>query len=303
MIGHSLGGDRRDRDGRVRAGDRARRRAADGQLGEPRPRVRPRLRARKVARRSAIDAVLSTGSGFGGFQSAMVFARPKELQEVSSMRRSLASMPTRSRVVITGIGVVAPDGIGTEAWWQATLAGKSGDRPHHALRPRRSTRRSSPARSTASTPTDYIDQRLIVQTDRWTLDGAGRHADGAGRRRASTRRSRTRTRMSVITASASGGNEFGQREIQNLWGKGPSFVGAYQSIAWFYAATTGQISIQHGMKGPCGVVVAGGRRRPGRALARAARRSGAASTSVVSRRHRGADRAVRADLPADATGG
>ena len=65
-------------------------------------------------------------------------------------------------------------------------------------------------------------------------------------------------RMSVITASASGGNEFGQREIQNLWGKGPIFVGAYQSIAWFYAATTGQISIKYGMKGPCGVLVSEG---------------------------------------------
>ena len=63
-------------------------------------------------------------------------------------------------------------------------------------------------------------------------------------------------RMSVITASSSGGNEFGQKEIQNLWGKGPIFVGAYQSIAWFYAATTGQISIKYGMKGPCGVLVA-----------------------------------------------
>ena len=65
-------------------------------------------------------------------------------------------------------------------------------------------------------------------------------------------------RMSVITASSSGGNEFGQREIQSLWGKGPIFVGAYQSIAWFYAATTGQISIKHGMKGPCGVLIAEG---------------------------------------------
>ena len=65
-------------------------------------------------------------------------------------------------------------------------------------------------------------------------------------------------RMSVITSSASGGNEFGQREIQNLWGKGPIFVGAYQSIAWFYAATTGQISIKYGMKGPCGVLVSEG---------------------------------------------
>jgi 3-oxoacyl-(acyl-carrier-protein) synthase len=64
--------------------------------------------------------------------------------------------------------------------------------------------------------------------------------------------------MSVITASSSGGNEFGQREIGNLWGKGVLYVGAYQSIAWFYAATTGQIAIKWGMKGPCGVVLSEG---------------------------------------------
>jgi 3-oxoacyl-(acyl-carrier-protein) synthase len=33
----------------------------------------------KVAKTRKVDAVLSTGSGFGGFQSAMIFARPKEL--------------------------------------------------------------------------------------------------------------------------------------------------------------------------------------------------------------------------------
>jgi len=31
-----------------------------------------------VARRNKVDAVLSTGSGFGGFQSAMIFTRPRE---------------------------------------------------------------------------------------------------------------------------------------------------------------------------------------------------------------------------------
>ena len=36
----------------------------------------------KVARKKHIDVALSTGSGFGGFQSAMIFARPKELMEV-----------------------------------------------------------------------------------------------------------------------------------------------------------------------------------------------------------------------------
>jgi len=34
-----------------------------------------------VARQHHVDAALSTGSGFGGFQSAMIFARPPELQE------------------------------------------------------------------------------------------------------------------------------------------------------------------------------------------------------------------------------
>ena len=34
----------------------------------------------KVAKEKHVDAALSTGSGFGGFQSAMIFARPKELR-------------------------------------------------------------------------------------------------------------------------------------------------------------------------------------------------------------------------------
>jgi minimal PKS ketosynthase (KS/KS alpha) len=38
----------------------------------------------RVAKRQRVDAALSTGSGFGGFQSAMIFARPPELKEASS---------------------------------------------------------------------------------------------------------------------------------------------------------------------------------------------------------------------------
>jgi minimal PKS ketosynthase (KS/KS alpha) len=37
-----------------------------------------------TARRKQVDAALSTGSGFGGFQSAMIFARPPELQEMGT---------------------------------------------------------------------------------------------------------------------------------------------------------------------------------------------------------------------------
>jgi act minimal PKS chain-length factor (CLF/KS beta) len=61
--------------------------------------------------------------------------------------------------------------------------------------------------------------------------------------------------MAVITANATGGVEVGQRELQKLWTDGPEHVSAYMSVAWFYAATTGQLSIRHKMRGHCGVVV------------------------------------------------
>jgi 3-oxoacyl-(acyl-carrier-protein) synthase len=160
------------------------------------------------------------------------------------------------RAVITGIGVVAPNGIGTEPWWDATQKGTSGlGRITHFDPSKYATQIAGEVNGFEAT--DYIEQRIVVQTDRWTwmaLAAAGMALEDA----AFDPKSVDPYRMSVITASSSGGNEFGQKEIQNLWGKGPIFVGAYQSIAWFYAATTGQISIKHGMKGPSSVVIADG---------------------------------------------
>ena len=152
--------------------------------------------------------------------------------------------------------MVAPNGIGAEAWWEATKAGTSGiDRITRFDPSRYSTQLAGEVDGFEAD--DYIEKRLQVQTDRWThmalaatqmaLEDAeydpSQHDEWS---------------QSVITASSSGGNDFGQREIQSLWYKGPGFVGAYQSIAWFYAATSGQISIRHNLKGPCGVVVSEG---------------------------------------------
>jgi act minimal PKS chain-length factor (CLF/KS beta) len=62
--------------------------------------------------------------------------------------------------------------------------------------------------------------------------------------------------MGVVTASSSGGFEFGQNELQALWSQGSNYVSAYQSFAWFYAVNTGQISIRNGMQGPSAALVA-----------------------------------------------
>jgi minimal PKS chain-length factor (CLF/KS beta) len=160
--------------------------------------------------------------------------------------------PSR-RSVITGVGVVAPNGIGTEAWWTATKAGTSGIDTIKRFDPSKySTRLAGEVDD--FNPSDWIERRLQVQTDRWTwmaLAATQMAFEDAAFDPAEFDEWST----GAITASSSGGNEFGQKEIQALWGKGPKYVGAYQSIAWFYAATTGQISIKHGLKGVCGVIV------------------------------------------------
>lgn len=158
------------------------------------------------------------------------------------------------RGAITGLGVVAPTGNTVDEHWQAVLAGRSAigavaefqsaGYPVHLG-----------GQVRGFEPKLRVPSRLIPQTDRWTQFGieasnaaladAGAEVDRIGE-----------YDMAVVTASSSGGTEFGQREIEALWNKHPSYVGVYQSIAWFYAATTGQLSILHGMRGPCGVVCA-----------------------------------------------
>ncbi|MFD0264286.1 ketosynthase chain-length factor [Kitasatospora indigofera] len=156
------------------------------------------------------------------------------------------------RAVVTGLGVVAPNGVGADAFWKATRQGVSVlDRisregcGHLPLR-------------VAGEVRDFdaniaIDGRFLVQTDRFT-HYAMAAADLAVADAGFVPDENAPFGVGVVTAAGSGGGEFGQRELQQLWGEGPRFVGPYQSIAWFYAASTGQISIRGGFRGPCGVV-------------------------------------------------
>ncbi|MFE0151294.1 ketosynthase chain-length factor [Nonomuraea sp. NPDC059007] len=158
----------------------------------------------------------------------------------------------RERLGVTGIGVVAPNGTTTEEYWAATLAGRSGIGPITRFDPA-----SYPARLAGEvrgfTARELLPSRITTQTDHWThmgLVAADRALADAGVRPADL----PEYEMTVVTASSSGGTEFGQKEMTGLWGKGPDHVGAYQSIAWFYAASTGQISIRNGMRGPCAAI-------------------------------------------------
>ncbi len=180
-----------------------------------------------------------------------------ERPEPGFAERPFVSLPDAARTaVFTGIGVVAPNGADTDSWWEATKAGKSGiDRITRFDPARYDTQLAGEV--SGFNVDDHIDMRLQKQTDHWThmaLAATQMAFDDGGFEPFA----QDPYSMSVITASSSGGNEFGQKEIEALWAKGPGFVGAYQSIAWFYAATSGQISIKHNLMGPCGVVVAEG---------------------------------------------
>ena len=159
-----------------------------------------------------------------------------------------------NRAVITGIGVVAPSGIGADAHWKSVLDGTS-----KLSRITRFDPSSYPVTLAGEVPEfnveDYVTARLKVATDRWTWHGFAATQE-ALQDSGVDLSTVDPYEAAVALASSSGGNEFGQGELQALWAEADGQVSVYQSIAWFYAASVGQISILHQLKGQCAVLVA-----------------------------------------------
>ncbi|SED92263.1 act minimal PKS chain-length factor (CLF/KS beta) [Streptomyces sp. 3213] len=158
------------------------------------------------------------------------------------------------RAVITGLGVLAPNGLGAEEYWKALLAGESG-----IAELSRFDTSGYPARLAGEIRdfdgAEHLPSRLMPQTDistryalvaaDWALADAGIDA-GAGI---------DDYDMGVITSTSQGGFDFTHREFHKLWSQGPEYVSVYESFAWFYAVNTGQISIRNGMRGPSAALV------------------------------------------------
>jgi 3-oxoacyl-(acyl-carrier-protein) synthase len=152
-------------------------------------------------------------------------------------------------VVVTGIGVVAPNGIGKEAFWHATSNGQSGIR----LIERISTH-DLPIQVAGEVkgfrPEEYLDRKLTNRTDRMThlalaaVDEALRDAGLALAEEPSHR-------MGAVIANTFGGVEYVVEQIQALHVRGPRSMSAYTSIAWLQVANVGQISLRYGMQGYC----------------------------------------------------
>ena len=170
MVGPLARSDRLHRTGRLRPGDRARGGSPHREPGDPRPRLRPGLRAQ--------DRPGSAGRrrGVGGQRVRRIPVRDRPGQAGGGG----VTQPTR-RAVITGIGVVAPTGIGAAAHWRSVLAGKLGVRRIAAFDP-------TGYAATLAGQVDGLPRRRARRRAARRPDGsldlnvAGRHPAGPGRR-------------------------------------------------------------------------------------------------------------------------
>ncbi|HEY4034205.1 MAG TPA: beta-ketoacyl-[acyl-carrier-protein] synthase family protein [Ktedonobacteraceae bacterium] len=153
------------------------------------------------------------------------------------------------RVVITGLGVVAANGIGKEAFWDATSQGISGIQRISRF-------------STTDVPisvggevnnfvvSDYIDRKLMNRTDRST-----HYALAAVQQAVQDAKlvltDENRQRVGIVIASTLGGAEYVLQQLQAFYTRGLRAMSAYTAIAWLQVANVGQTSIRYGIQGYC----------------------------------------------------
>lgn len=156
---------------------------------------------------------------------------------------------SKRRVVITGLGVVAPNGLGKEAFWDATQKGVSGIKQIQRI-------------STVDIPiqvagevTNFsveglLDRKLANRTDRVT------HFALAAMQEALTDASLVLSqenprRVGAVMACSWGGVEYVTNEAIAIYTRGPRAMSAYTAIAWLQVANVGQASIRYGFQGYC----------------------------------------------------
>ncbi len=156
---------------------------------------------------------------------------------------------TKRRVVITGLGVVAANGIGKEAFWDATCKGISGIKPIQ-----RFYTENLPIRVAGEVSNfvvnDHIDRKLANRTDRMThlilptIQEALQDAN-------LTLSEENPHRVGAVIANTFGGIEYVSEQVHTLYTRGPRYLSAYTAIAWLQVANVGQASIRYGICGYC----------------------------------------------------
>ena len=152
------------------------------------------------------------------------------------------------RVVVTGVGLVSPVGIGTEQSWQAVLEGRSGVSQISLF-----DASAFPCRIAGEIrgfqPEQYLEKKEIKKTGRFiqfavaatdfALQCARLKIDAAGA-----------DRIGVYIGSGIGGFEVIEREFEVLLAHGPKRISPFFIPATVVNLASGYVSIRVGAKGP-----------------------------------------------------
>jgi 3-oxoacyl-[acyl-carrier-protein] synthase II len=152
------------------------------------------------------------------------------------------------RVVVTGIGVICPTGIGTENAWKAILAGRSGIGPVTLF-----DATPFPCRIAGEVPAfdplDFVEKKDVKKTARF-IHFALAATEFAVRHAGLDMTAEHPDRVGVFVGSGVGGFEAIEREHAKLTSQGPGRVSPFFITAAIVNLAAGQISIRWGAAGP-----------------------------------------------------
>ncbi|GCE21257.1 beta-ketoacyl-[acyl-carrier-protein] synthase family protein [Dictyobacter kobayashii] len=161
-----------------------------------------------------------------------------------------------AKIVITGMGVLSPYGVGPDVLWEKLLAGESGITPLTAFDTSHLQCRAG-GQLLDFKPTNYLSPRVVRKIDLFStyalvaVQAALKQADlllESGKPKWSQQEQGS-NRVGLCIGNNLGGWQYAERELRHLWQQGPREVSPYMATAWFPAAVQGNMSIQYGIKG------------------------------------------------------
>ena len=161
----------------------------------------------------------------------------------------------KRRVVITGLGVITPNGIGKEKFWKALKEGKSGIK-----KITRFDTSSYPSQIAGEIndfdPTDYMSPKSARRMDRFTqlAVATGRMAIEDSQLPINKKENK---KSAIVIGSSLGGLPYAEFQHAIFLEKGINRTDPLLAIRLFCGEASSQMSIELGIKGPCYTISTG----------------------------------------------
>ncbi len=155
---------------------------------------------------------------------------------------------SRPKIVITGMGVVCPVGIGRDAAWEGMVSGKSGAVPISRF-DTEGYKTTFACEVTDFDPGTYIDRKLVKRMDLFCQLGFAAAAQAIEQSKL-MEESLDRNRIGVVSGSGIGGMYSYESQMMRLVEMGPGKVSPFFIPMMIGDILAGHISIEHKLKGP-----------------------------------------------------